>query len=107
MKNSIGKIVSGGTWFEIAFLSEFRTFSGGFLIVAEGSVGFARRNRKQPAYLDIIAPPRDSPEQLAGFYLNERIAAPLLMVGKPAPRNNDLPEIWQKIWKNLIERKKI
>lgn len=104
MKTAGDKIRIGGTWFEIVFRAEFRRLIPS-LIVAEGSVGYARRNAKQSAIFDVIAPPKGSPEQLAAFYLSEAEGNRLLLAGKAADQSaGDLSEMWNLCWQNTIGR---
>ncbi len=107
MKKPSDVIRLGGTWFEIIFRAEFRQYTP-YLIVAEGSLGFARRNSKQTSYLDILAPPAGNPEQAAAFYLSDADANKLLFAGKQATQPAaKLQKLWLRCWENTIQRKQL
>lgn len=104
MKNSLLSLSINGVWFVIETTGDY-TGGVGKSSFAAGVSGYARRNRKQLNYIDLIAPLAGSPEQITVWYLHEIEAEKLLKLKKPAPKDANPNELWNMIWNNLFQNK--
>lgn len=104
MKNSLLSLSMNGVWFVVETTGDYTGGIGNYSFAA-GVSGYARRNRKQLNYIDLIAPLSSSPEQIAVWYLYEPVAEQLLKLKKPAPKDANPNELWKMVWQNMFQLK--
>lgn len=106
MKNSLKKLTVRGKWFSIETTGDF-TGGIGNIAFAAGKAGYARRNSKQPAFIQVIAPTGEDDIYIHGWHISESQAEQLIKLIAPAAPETDCSEIWANIWNNLMSKSEI
>jgi hypothetical protein len=63
---------------------------------APGELGYARRNKFQPDYIQFVA--HTTKGSVASWHIHEKVAESLITVARPAPKQDAVERVWEAGW---------